>query len=459
MLLGAGAWVVWEHGSEGREATPVEGATEPDPARVRPVLEVAPRPVSAPRPNDLDGQANAEAGAILRALPDADRLTLTVVDIADGERVAGVRVGWTVLRNEAEHLFTVGNSVSDRRGRVEVPRGDVSRLLVTSPDWSLVVRTGADVIGDGRLEVTRLYEVDVVVSAAPDSPRTLDPTTAEVVIDLLPLDERPWLAGRRLPRRWQGTPDAAGRTTLTAAWGRGWTVKARAPGWLAGAVKPDRPARGASRAEVRLVLHPVPRMRSQVLDPSGRPVFGADVEIFAKVEFASLAEAERAAALEFADSGRGTKERPDGRGVLLLAQHARPDREGRFEVDLPQRGEVTLVTKAPGFLMDVRRLDLDAIDLEAPIRLARPARPDERVPVTMDGKPVVGRTLFVIDRTDPDHDIPRQLEMVDGALLAEDLVRDHDYVFLLEHRRLRWDGRERIEMNDLDHFHRFPFDR
>lgn len=239
--------------------------------------------------------------------------------------------------------------------------------------------------------------------------------------------------------------------TFAAEWGRGWTLSARAPGWRAEPFDVRAPAPGAQPEDVSLVLRPIPQMTSQVLGPGERPQPSAQVTLYVRI---GRAAGDDAGPREWNDVGLLVIPQSDGPTLMNLVRKARIDADGRFALDV-DIGEhhALLVTSAPGLLTDVRRLRPDRDDLEAPIRLRAPSRPEDRVAITLGGQPLRVPRFEVIDVTDPQMHISYTLELADGTVVAESFIRDHEYIFGTGFgsvsRRLRWDGRATIALDEL----------
>lgn len=181
-------------------------------AAPRAVAPRAPAPSAAP-PEPPDGDV------LVREVAPDQRLVLQLVDVGSGESVPGVRIGWTASRARVTPILVLPNSISDAKGNVEVPRAEVTRLIAVGGDWTFVPRAEADVLADGRLHVSRLLRLNVVVTAAPGLRRPLDMSAVQVVLDHVRAESsghsgrvepysNPWMLQRGRQRDLQATPDA-----------------------------------------------------------------------------------------------------------------------------------------------------------------------------------------------------------------------------------------------------------
>lgn len=440
------------------------GRTDAEAGETRPVLVAAPH-VSAPR-TEAQPVVRAEPEAekvCLREIDPSQRLALTVVDVATGEPVPGVRIGWTASRGRIEPVLVLANPVSDASGRIELPRADVSRLLALAPGWSIASRPEADVLADGRLFVSRMLDVHVVVSVVPGSSLPLDMDSVSVAVGPRPFEgtaadgtsavySGQWHESRGTGKTVWGELDAEGRTTVRVPWSRGWLVRARAPGWSAATVVLAEPALGESSADVRIALSPVPQLRVRVLGPEGDGLFRASVAQFVKRVFPSPEDAAREVwGNRTAGLGTNVRNREDGTAIATLRMPQLTEADGRVVLDLPLESEITLVTQADDLLADVRRFPAGSDDVELEIRLRAPSRPEARVAITLGGVPVRGPRLVLLDVTDPDVQIPHVLIVRNGSVLAERFVLGRPYAFSDggQLRYLRWDGRAGVELIDL----------
>ena len=471
LLLAGAAVLGWGPGSTSG-AAPAEGRPDREaapPEALEAVLHAAPRSPQASADPASQALAPRDAAA---DIPEMDRLRLTAVDVATDTPAPGVRIVWLASRTEMPSALSPGTT-SDASGNVTVPRSNLTRLAAVGP-WRLLRRSVEESVADGRLLVLRQVRLRLRVEGEHE-PARIEGWVECVPVEGRDREDRPlpfsaaWLDRFRLDLQHFVSSD----TAYSVPWHPRWRVKAWGQGFVTDVAEFVAPAGGAADVvEVPVVLRPCARLRVTVRAPAGADVREAHLTCSIKVE--------RPAALEWRPSvakfGQGppvwrrsrterdafvavlTESRAPWRDLAPAGDGTVPS-EGAVEFNLPEQGEMTLVTRLRGMLLDVQRLG-PCRDHELVVTLT-PAT-DRYLRFTRAGQPV--RWVELVDVTDPELPVSLSLESVRDGLMPEGVLVTGRLYRLVPldgaPRYLRADGRTEIDLDlleqDEERFFRAP---